>query len=128
MNVLVFGVFDMLHPGHIYFLEYAQKLGDQLHICLASDEYVVSYKKKETRNNFTQRKNQIYKMFPNVIIHKGDTSLGSWSIFKEFSPNIIALGYDQNELKQAVLNLGLKNVEVISVLPFKESIYKTSLL
>jgi FAD synthetase len=41
MNVLVFGVFDMLHPGHIYFLEQAQKLGDQLHICLASDEYVV---------------------------------------------------------------------------------------
>ena len=48
MTVLVFGVFDILHPGHIYFLDQVIQLGGDLHICLASDEYVKNYKNRPT--------------------------------------------------------------------------------
>lgn len=38
--VLVGGCFDVLHPGHIIFLEKAKKLGDELIILLESDKKV----------------------------------------------------------------------------------------
>ncbi|MCL6096178.1 MAG: adenylyltransferase/cytidyltransferase family protein [Patescibacteria group bacterium] len=42
--VLAGGVFDILHIGHIKFLEAAKKRGDVLFILLESDENVKSYK------------------------------------------------------------------------------------
>lgn len=39
-TVLVGGCFDILHPGHIIFLEKAKKLGDFLIVLLESDEKV----------------------------------------------------------------------------------------
>lgn len=40
ITVLVGGCFDVLHPGHIVFLEKAKKLGDQLVVLLESDKKV----------------------------------------------------------------------------------------
>lgn len=39
MSILVFGVFDMLHSGHVTFLQTAAKCNDKapLHVCVASD-------------------------------------------------------------------------------------------
>ncbi|HEY4500387.1 MAG TPA: adenylyltransferase/cytidyltransferase family protein, partial [Candidatus Paceibacterota bacterium] len=36
-RVMVFGTFDILHPGHLYFLRAAKKLGDYLIVSLARD-------------------------------------------------------------------------------------------
>ena len=38
--VLTNGCFDLLHPGHIYFLREASKLGSQLWIALNGDQSV----------------------------------------------------------------------------------------
>ncbi|MBI2599806.1 adenylyltransferase/cytidyltransferase family protein [Candidatus Daviesbacteria bacterium] len=38
--VLVGGCFDVLHPGHIFFLEKAKKMGDFLVVILESDEKI----------------------------------------------------------------------------------------
>lgn len=38
--VLVGGCFDVLHPGHVIFLEKAKKMGDTLIVLLESDEKV----------------------------------------------------------------------------------------
>src|SRR4051812_16586870 len=38
--VLTNGVFDLLHTGHLYYLQKARKLGDALFIALNSDESV----------------------------------------------------------------------------------------
>ncbi len=38
--VLVGGCFDVLHPGHVIFLEKAKRLGDRLVVLLESDERV----------------------------------------------------------------------------------------
>lgn len=42
--VLAGGVFDILHPGHIKFLEAAKKKGNVLFVLLESDENVKKYK------------------------------------------------------------------------------------
>lgn len=38
-TVLVYGTFDLLHPGHIYLLEEAKKLGDKLIVGVSTDEF-----------------------------------------------------------------------------------------
>lgn len=130
MKVLVFGVFDLLHPGHVYFLDEAHKLGSEIHICLATDEFVKNYKKKETHNNFLHRKNAINAIFPNAIVHTGDTSIGQWSIFKELTPDIIAFGYDQNDLHDSIISFGINpNItKIVFILGYKQDKFKTSLL
>jgi len=50
--VLVPGMFDVLHPGHIRFLHNARKLGDRLLVALSSD-YAVSQAKGADRPVFT---------------------------------------------------------------------------
>ena len=42
--VLVGGCFDVLHPGHVIFLEKAKKCGDKLIVLLESDEKVKKLK------------------------------------------------------------------------------------
>jgi len=37
IKVMASGVFDILHMGHIYFLEEARKLGDRLAVVVACD-------------------------------------------------------------------------------------------
>ncbi|MEM3333979.1 MAG: adenylyltransferase/cytidyltransferase family protein, partial [Thermoplasmata archaeon] len=37
VRVMASGVFDILHPGHIFFLEEAKKLGNELVVVVARD-------------------------------------------------------------------------------------------
>ena len=39
-RVVATGTFDILHPGHIYYLEESRKRGDQLHVIVARDANV----------------------------------------------------------------------------------------
>ncbi len=123
--VLIFGVFDMLHPGHEYFIKEAQRLGN-LHICLASDGYVKEVKNKVPHHTWEERKEMLRTKFPNVIVHKGDDTMGTWSILKDIKPDIIAIGYDQHELYRALNKITNARLEFIK--PYHKDIYKTSLL
>ena len=38
VRVMATGVFDLLHPGHVYFLEEAKQLGDELVVVVARDQ------------------------------------------------------------------------------------------
>ena len=38
------GVFDLLHPGHIYFLTEARRLGDELVVVVARDSTARKFK------------------------------------------------------------------------------------
>ncbi len=52
--VLAGGCFDVLHPGHIVFLQKAKKLGDVLVVLLESDEKIKQLK-GQNRPFFTQK-------------------------------------------------------------------------
>lgn len=45
--VLVGGCFDILHPGHVFFLDEAKKLGNTLCIALESDEFIIRHKQRK---------------------------------------------------------------------------------
>ena len=47
LTVFTCGVFDLLHWGHVHFLEQARNLGDRLIVGVNSDDYVVRAKGRE---------------------------------------------------------------------------------
>ena len=53
--VLVGGCFDLLHWGHVTFLEKAKKQGDILVVMLESDEFIKKQKKRRHVHNQQQR-------------------------------------------------------------------------
>jgi glycerol-3-phosphate cytidylyltransferase len=57
-NILVYGTFDLLHPGHIYLLEEAKKLGDRLIVGVSTDEFN-SIKHKSSFLAYEDRKKMV---------------------------------------------------------------------
>ena len=49
------GVFDILHHGHINFLQEAKRLGDKLIVGLLTDEGVMDYKSDKPIMNYVER-------------------------------------------------------------------------
>ena len=92
--VLAGGVFDIIHPGHIYTLNSAKSLGDTLVVVIATDKTAEKMKKRTPLHNQEQRKNLVdsLSMVDLCLIGEED------DIFKtvdKVRPEIIALGYDQ---------------------------------
>ncbi|MFA6463496.1 MAG: adenylyltransferase/cytidyltransferase family protein [Candidatus Paceibacterota bacterium] len=110
-KVLVFGTFDIIHLGHIHFLNEAKKLGE-LVVSIASDESVTSRKINKPLNNTLTRVKNIVNIGIAEKVITGDKSLGNWSVIKKIDPDIIAIGYDQKELeialKESKKKLGFK--------------------
>ncbi|MFC6274221.1 glycerol-3-phosphate cytidylyltransferase [Levilactobacillus tangyuanensis] len=54
-KVITYGTFDLLHKGHIRLLERAKALGDDLTVCVSSDEFNVE-KGKRAYTSYEDRK------------------------------------------------------------------------
>ena len=54
-KVFVSGCFDLLHSGHVYFLEQASKYGS-LYVCLGSDSTILDLKGRASIINQNERK------------------------------------------------------------------------
>ena len=55
MKVITFGTFDLLHPGHEYYLRQARSYGDVLMTIVARDETVEKLKHKKPSHTQEQR-------------------------------------------------------------------------
>jgi len=91
-RILATGTFDLLHPGHIYFLTQARALGDELFVIVARDSNVTHKPKPIVPEE--QRLEMVSAL---GIVDKA--LLGSekdmFEPLKYIRPDIIALGYDQ---------------------------------
>jgi FAD synthetase len=129
-KVMVFGSFDHLHPGHLYFLSEAKRLGDELIVVLARDETIRLLKGKSPKYTEQERKLHLHTTgIPDRIV------LGKikdkFRVIVEHQPDIICLGYDQHSF-DANLEAELKkrglHPEIIRIGPYKEHIFKSSRL
>lgn len=54
-KVITYGTFDLLHKGHVRLLKRAKELGDDLTVCLSTDEFNAE-KGKKAYTSFEDRK------------------------------------------------------------------------
>lgn len=107
-KVLVFGTFDGLHAGHGFFLREARKKGDYLIAVVAQDTVVKELKGRSSRAPLAERLAALRASGLVDDVCAGDTMLGSWSAVKKYKPDIIALGYDQDALGNALADFTKK--------------------
>lgn len=109
-RVMATGVFDLLHVGHLHYLNEAKKLGDELVVVVATDA-TVRKRKHEPVTPESLRLELIRALKPvdkAVIGHEGDI----FKVVEEIKPDIIALGYDQefseSELEKELTRRGIR--------------------
>ncbi|MEM3030156.1 MAG: adenylyltransferase/cytidyltransferase family protein [Candidatus Micrarchaeia archaeon] len=92
--VLTGGVFDILHPGHVFFLEKAKKLGDVLVVVIAADATVRRVKKRQPIHSAKARARIVASLKPvdKVVI---GSPRDKFAVVRRVKPDIIAFGYDQ---------------------------------
>ncbi len=112
-KVMVGGVFNILHKGHVFFLKKAKSLGDFLIVIIASDKTVLRNKKPlifsaEERKQIIETLNFVDSVRIGYEINNVSDYL---KIIKNEKPDIIALGYDQKinekDLKEMIKYAGL---------------------
>ncbi len=87
------GVFDLIHLGHVHYLEEAKRLGDELVVVVARDSTVRREKHEPiTPEEFRRHLVESLKPVDRAVLGgEGDI----YKIVEELKPDIIALGYDQ---------------------------------
>ncbi|MBT4166252.1 FAD synthase [archaeon] len=130
VKVLVFGSFDIVHKGHVYFLKTAKALGDELVVVVGRDKTIKEVKGVLPLHKEKERVKDVSSLgIADEVILGG---LGDkFKVIEEVGPDIIALGYDQESfsygLKGELVKRGLV-IKVMRLDGFKVEKYKSSLM
>lgn len=127
-KVMCAGTFDIIHPGHLYYLSEAKKHGDKLIVVVARDETSKSFKGKKPLHNEKERLEAVrtLKIVDEAVLgNEGDI----FKIVEQIKPDVICLGYDQNvqksQLEEELEKRGIKS-DVIRISPYMPHLYKSS--
>lgn len=128
-KVLVFGTYDGIHKGHLYFLNQAKEYGEYLVVVVARDETVKKIKAKAPLKNEIKRIKELqeYKIINEIRL--GDKN-NPYKVLKEIKPDVICLGYDQksftknlsNEIKKLKLKTRIFRIKSYKPAKFHSSI------
>lgn len=127
IRVMASGVFDIIHTGHISYLEQAKSHGDELVVVVACDN-TVRRKKHEpvTPEEMRVRIVDSLKPVDRAILGKeGDI----FDTVREIDPDIIVLGFDQHfdeaELKADLEKREMKDIKVLRATECAEDLAAT---
>lgn len=127
----MFGVFDGVHEGHRVFLKQARECGDYLVAVVTRDEVVELLKGRKPTRDLILRIKEVGETGLADEAVEGDARSGSWEVIGKYKPDVIALGYDQLDLKTALLQFFREQdleVEVMVMSPYEPEKYHSSLL
>lgn len=128
-SILVFGTFDILHAGHIHFLQSAKKLGETLIVVVARDKTVKLLKKKQPVHTEKERAAILRELRCVDQVVLGDPKLNVYAVIKKIKPDVIALGYDQvafTETLQEKIEEFELNTKIVRLKPYKSGTHKSS--
>ncbi len=118
------GTFDIIHPGHAFYLEEAKKLGGagaELFVVIATDKTVEKHKRIPIMDQ-EQRAEMISKLKVVDDVFIGDEN-DPFKIVLDKKPDIIAIGPDQNfspeKLQKQLQSMGL-SCEVVKIKDYKK--------
>ncbi|MBS7608660.1 MAG: adenylyltransferase/cytidyltransferase family protein [Candidatus Bathyarchaeia archaeon] len=124
--VLASGVFDLLHLGHVRYLEEAKKAGGEnaeLIVIVARDSTVEKRKGYRPVIPENQRRALVesLKVVDEAILGYEEFDIGK--VIEKIKPDIIAVGHDQDGMEKAVKDYirekGL-NIKVVRISKFSE--------
>lgn len=126
---MCFGTFDLLHPGHLSYLQQAKTHGDYLIVVLARDKTKLKLNKK----TLFQEKERLKLIQHLDLVDKavlGDLN-DYFKIIHKHQPDTICLGYDHkikiDELMNQLFKFGLQP-QIKRMKPYKPHKYKSSKL
>jgi glycerol-3-phosphate cytidylyltransferase/FAD synthetase len=111
--VLVGGVFDLIHPGHIHTLKAAKEQGDVLVVIIARTTTAQKIKsQRKIYHNENQRKELVSSLsFVDLVLIGREGTL--YDSVEYVKPNVIALGYDQaHSEKEVAENCKKRNLNI----------------
>lgn len=132
-KIMVFGTFDMIHPGHEDFFRQARALADDafLIVSVARDSAVARIKEEAPDNDEEARRARIeaHELVDQALLGDED---GYMAHIIAAAPDIIALGYDQegeyvDNLAEDLAAAGLSTA-IVRLQPHEPETYKTSKL
>jgi FAD synthetase len=103
--VLASGIFDLLHLGHVKFLEDAKKAGGEnakLVVIVARDKTVEKTKGRKPIISEEQRRTLVesLKVVDEAVLGYENLDIGEF--IENIKPDVIALGYDQVDMERRV--------------------------
>jgi FAD synthetase len=131
--VLASGVFDLLHLGHVKYLEEAKKAGGrnaELIVIVARDSTVEKRKDKKPIVSENQRRALVesLRVVDEALLGYEEFDIGK--VIERIKPDVIAVGHDQDSMEQTVKNYvkekGL-SIKVVKIGKFGEDELDSSL-
>ena len=117
-TVLVGGCFDLIHYGHLKFLEAAKEQGDFLIVALESDEFIKKHKRKLQVHHQHERAEILsnFNMVDLIILLPFfHTNEEYFELVKRVSPSIIAVTEGDRQLENKKKQAKLVRAEVKEV-------------
>lgn len=129
---MVFGTFDVIHPGHVYFLNEAKRREKKTYliVSVARDANVKKIKNRLPDNNEKKRLSHIRQLKIADLVVLG-APVDYLSHIIKYRPQILALGYDQlaytYNLKKLLNAKGWQG-KIIRLKAFKPQKFKSSII
>jgi|GEM_PF-2916277 len=104
-TILAAGCFDLLHYGHLRYLEEAKRLGGGgafLVVVVARDSTIIKRKGRPPVMKEADRRALVEGLKPVDRAILGGTDLDTAKVIRDVDPDIIALGYDQGDLGELI--------------------------
>jgi len=129
-KVMCAGTFDIIHPGHLFYLSEAKKYGDKLVVVVARDNTSEKFKGRKPAHNERERLEAVrtLEIVDEAVLGNKDNI---FDIIEKVKPDAICLGYDQKiqrqEVEDELKKRGIK-ADVIRISPYMSHVYKSSKL
>ena len=125
-KVMVFGTFDVIHPGHIHMMQEAKKHGDYLIVVVSRDQITTEVKGKKPLFNESDRLAAVKQLQIADKVRLGNLGPDKYQAIREENPDVIALGYDQTAFVDNLRENISENIKIVRLKSFKPDVYKSS--
>ncbi len=127
-RVMVFGTFDIIHPGHLNYVKQASKYAKEVIAVVARDINVKKQKGKKPQYSQSKRLIKV-SLIPGVSLAVLGDVKDKYRVLEEYQPEVLFLGYDLKmkvaDLKKELKKRKLKS-KIVRGKPYKPEIYKSS--